>query len=111
MGSQRVGHDQATSLSLLLIGKKGLGEKVWGNETAFLVFTVCVLSHVQLCTLPGFFDHGIFQARVPEWPFPSPGDLPDPGIEPTSPALQADALPSEPPGKSWENFSYTNGDL
>ena len=32
-------------------------------------------------------------------PFPSPGDLPDPGIEPGSLALQADALPSEPPGK------------
>ena len=32
-------------------------------------------------------------------PFPSPGDLPDPGIEPGSPGLQADALPSEPPGK------------
>ena len=31
-------------------------------------------------------------------PFPSPGDLPDPGIEPRSPTLQADALPSEPPG-------------
>ena len=31
-------------------------------------------------------------------PFPSPGDLPDPGIEPWSPALQADSLPSEPPG-------------
>ena len=31
--------------------------------------------------------------------FPSPGDLPDPGIKPGSPALQADALPSEPPGK------------
>ena len=30
--------------------------------------------------------------------FPSPGDLPDPGIEPGSPTLQAD-LPSEPPGK------------
>ena len=33
-------------------------------------------------------------------PFPSPGDLPDPGIETRSPALQADALPSEPLGKS-----------
>ena len=33
-------------------------------------------------------------------PFPSPGDLPDPGIKPGSPALQADSLPSEPPGKS-----------
>ena len=32
-------------------------------------------------------------------PFPSPGDLPDPGNEPRSPALQADALPSEPSGK------------
>ena len=34
------------------------------------------------------------------FPFSSPGDLPDPGIKPGSPALQADALPSEPPGKS-----------
>ena len=32
-------------------------------------------------------------------PFPSPGDLPDPGIEPRSPTLQADALTSEPPEK------------
>ena len=32
-------------------------------------------------------------------PFPSLGDLPDPGIEPRSPTLQADALTSEPPGK------------
>ena len=32
-------------------------------------------------------------------PFPSLGDLPDPGIEPGSPALQADSLPSEPPEK------------
>ena len=40
-------------------------------------------------------------SRQEHWsgvPFPSPGDLPDPGIEPRSPALQADALPSEPPG-------------
>ena len=34
-----------------------------------------------------------------ELPFPSPGDLPDPEIEPMSPALEADALTSEPPGK------------
>ena len=32
-------------------------------------------------------------------PFHFPGDLPDPGIEPGCPALQADSLPSEPPGK------------
>ena len=33
------------------------------------------------------------------WPFPSPGDLPSPGIKARSPALQADSLPAEPPGK------------
>ena len=32
-------------------------------------------------------------------PFPAPGDLPNPGIEPVSPALQADSLPTEPLGK------------
>ena len=35
-------------------------------------------------------------------PFPSPGDLPDPGIEPESPALQADSLMSEPLGEARE---------
>ena len=35
-------------------------------------------------------------------PFPSPGDLPNAGIEPESPALQADSLPSEPPEKLQE---------
>ena len=44
--------------------------------------------------------HGILQARILEWlPFPSLGDLLDLGIEPGSSALQADSLPSEPPGK------------
>ena len=41
-------------------------------------------------------------SRQEHWsglPFPSPGDLPDPGMERKSPALQADALPSEPPGR------------
>ena len=41
-------------------------------------------------------------SRQEHWsgvPFTSSGDLPDPGIKPGSPALQADALPSEPPGK------------
>ena len=33
-------------------------------------------------------------------PFPSPGDLPNPGIEPRSPALQVDSLPAEPQGKT-----------
>ena len=34
------------------------------------------------------------------WPCPSSGDLPNPGIKPRSPSLQADSLPAEPPGKS-----------
>ena len=38
-------------------------------------------------------------------PFPSPGDLPDSGIKPRSPTLQADALISEPPGKFKEQAS------
>ena len=37
-----------------------------------------------------------------ELPFPSPGDLSNPGIEPASPALQADSLPTELPGKARE---------
>ena len=48
------------------------------------------------CSLPGSSVDGILQARILEWvPFPFPGDLPDPGIKPWSPALQADSLPSE----------------
>ena len=37
--------------------------------------------------------------------FPSPGDLPDPGIEPLSPALQVDSLPAEPPEEAQEYWS------
>ena len=37
-------------------------------------------------------------------PFPSPRDLPNPGIEPRSPALQADSLPAEPLGKLRQHF-------
>ena len=41
-------------------------------------------------------------------PFPSPGDLPDPEIEPRSPALQADALTSEPPRKPQKHHLITS---
>ena len=46
--------------------------------------------------------HGILQARILEWVFLSPGDLPNPGIKPRSPTLQADSLPAEPQGKEGE---------
>ena len=44
-------------------------------------------------------------------PFPSPGDLPDPGIEPRSPELQADALTSEPPGNAFWMCANQTGRL
>ena len=44
---------------------------------------------IEFCR-PGYWSGG---------PFPSPGDLPNPGIEPRSPTLQADSLPAEPQGK------------
>ena len=40
-------------------------------------------------------------------PFPAPGDLPDPGIEPGSPVLQADSLPAELPGKIFNTYEQT----
>ena len=47
--------------------------------------------------------HGILQARVVEWvAFPFSGDLLDPRLEPGSPKLQADSLPSGPPGTQEE---------
>ena len=66
-----------------------------------------MLSHVQLFSTPWTVAHqsplpmGFFRQDWSGLPFPSPRDLPNPGIEPGSPALQADSLPSEPPGKPW----------
>ena len=65
-----------------------------------------LLSRVRLFVTPWTVAHqaspSMGFSRQEYWsglPFPSPGDLPDPGIKPRSPALQADALTSEPPGK------------
>ena len=62
-----------------------------------------VLSCVRLFATPWTAAHqaplSMRFSRQEYWsglPFPSPGDLPDPGIEPRSPALEADALTSEP---------------
>ena len=52
------------------------------------------------CSPPGSIEF----SRQEYWsglPFPSPADLPNPGIEPRSPELQADSLPAELPGKPW----------
>ena len=63
------------------------------------------LSHVPLFAIPWTVAYqappSMEFPRQEYWsglPFPSPGDLPDLGIEPRSPTLHVDALPSEPPG-------------
>ena len=69
-------------------------------------FHIYVLSCVWLFVTPWTIAYqappSIGFSRQGYWsglPFPSPGDLPDPGIEPGSPVFQADVLTSEPPGK------------
>ena len=52
------------------------------------------------CSPPGSSVHRILQAGILGWvAFPTPGDLPNPGIEPRSPTSWSDSLPSKPPGK------------
>ena len=52
------------------------------------------------CSATGSSVHWIFQAKLLEWlPFPSPRDLPDPGIKPSTPSLQAKSLPTESSGR------------
>ena len=69
------------------------------------VFVLVTQSCLTLCDLmdcspPGTSAHGILQAQILEWvAIPFSGDLPDARIEPRSPSLKADSLPSEPPGK------------
>ena len=73
----------------------------------FIYFTygkVTSLSRVRLFATPWTAAYqaplSMGFSRQEYWsglPFPSPGYLPDPGIEPGSPALQTDVLPSEPP--------------
>ena len=84
---------------------------LWVSIFPALTFNMLVnvrsLSHVRLFATPwtiayqappsmGFSRQEYWSG----WPFPSPGDLPNPEIEPGSPALEADALPFEPPRKS-----------
>ena len=81
-------------------------------QTYFTSYKKNSLSHVQLFVTPWTVADqappSMGFSRQEYWsglPFHSPGDLPNPGIEPRSPALQADSLPSKPPGKpraSWQ---------
>ena len=75
----------------------------WSSVGCTCVLNLC---HVQLLATPWTVARqaplSMGFSRQESWsglPFPSPGDLPDPGIKPRSPAFQAAALTSEPPGK------------
>ena len=81
--------------------------KELSNHTNALISQVKSLSRVRLFATPWTVAYqappSMGFSRQEYWsglPFPSPGDLPNPGIKPRSPALQADALPREPPGKT-----------
>ena len=77
------------------------------NKILILMLTLsCLLSHVRLFatlwTIALQAPPSMGFSRQEYWsglPLPSPRDLPNSGIEPMSPALQADSLTSEPPGK------------
>ena len=81
-------------------------ELIWRKKKMSLN---CVRLFVTLWTVAYQALPSMGFSRQEYWsglPFPSPGDLPDPGTELGSPKLQADSLPSEPPGKQfWINFS------
>ena len=73
------------------------------HEPVCLVAQLCpTLCDLMDCSLPGFSVHGI--PRPECWsglPFPSPGDLPDPEIQPGSPTLWGDSLPLCHQGSPW----------
>ena len=76
------------------------------NEQIIVFMKVKSLSRVRLFVTPWTVAYkappSMGFSRQEYWsglPFPSPGDLPNPGTEPRSPVLQADSLLSKPPGK------------
>ena len=77
------------------LGREDPLEKGMPTQSSILTWRTSWME--ELCGLEsmGFSRQGYSSGL----PFPSPEDLTDPGIEPGSPILQADALPSEPPGK------------
>ena len=75
--------------------------KFCGGDGRCLVTKLCPTLGIQW-TIAGQAPLSMGFSRQEYWtglPFPSPGDLPDSGIKPRSPALQADSFPTELPGK------------
>ena len=78
------------------------GSEIWTTKKAKVKLLSCVRLFVTPRTIANQAPLSMGFSRQEYWsglPFLSPEDLPDPGIEPRSPALQADSLLSEPSGK------------
>ena len=89
-----------------ILHKKYVILPMWSSNVLLPKVKVKSLSRVRLFvtqwTIAYQVPLSVGFSRQEYWsglPFPSPGDLPDPGIEPGSPVSRADSLPSEPPGK------------
>ena len=100
------------SLLVVLFSVSNLVQVSWKLEHFVVHYTWCLELYLSVVaqSCPTLRPRGLYSphyaplsmgfSRQEYWsglPFPSPGDLPDPGIEPRSPALQTDALTSEPP--------------
>ena len=98
MGSHGVRHhwSDLAAAAAVLRAMVAYGE----SEVKVLVMQLCLTLRKPMdCSLPGSYVHGFSRQEYwSGWPFPSPGNLPNPGIEPGSPTLQADSSLSEPPG-------------
>ena len=100
------GIEQASLMAPALAGRFFTTSATWEAHFNSLKVKVKLLSRVRLSATPWTVAHqaprSMGFSRQEYWrglPFPSPGDLPNPGIESGSPVLQADSLPSEPLGK------------
>ena len=105
-------HQGISSLQIYSLRPRNGSSSLGPQPCSWHIVAVDWLSHVQLCdpmdcSPPGSSVHGISQARTLEWlPCPPPGDLPDPGIKPSAPALQADSLLlSQQGSSSWHIVS------
>ena len=92
---------QSSSANLFLCPTSASHPHIWYVLDLIIIVKWVSLSRVQLFATPWTIQSMEFSS--PEYwnrqPFPSPGDLPNPGINPRSPTLQVDSLPAEPQGK------------
>ena len=95
-----------------IIARPLCSQEVLSFEMHMLLFSCSVVSDSFVTHMdynpPGSSVHGILQAGKLEWVlFSSPGELPDPGIEPVSPALAGGFFTTEPLGKPWNSHKIT----